>query len=277
MGAWAEHFTYLSVVPAGEGGAGGAKDCSGGGGGGFSESGSMSINRAADAERSLPVVGAPDVTEMEEEREDEAGGGDAAIKRCTEGGGARAQGVAAAAAAAVALEAAGDNRPSGERQRESPQEEGEEEVFASHGVYEECLAYDCRPPDYTHSDHLESTGGGSDAGVGGQGGSGVAYFVDVVEEGARAGGAAGRPPPGATRGIPRLDTPRRELRQEIMDRLFDELWARLTPDILLLLQQEEQQPRDIADVVNRGVEMGEEMEEQGTGFRLKVPRDSMEY
>ncbi|CAN0208765.1 unnamed protein product [Scytosiphon promiscuus] len=280
--AWAEHFTYLSVVPAGEGQGGpgrkyGGCDVDGGDsgdGGDFSENGPTSKNRP-DAERLFRAVGPPDVMETEEE-EPEAGGGGKAAKRGIQEGGARAQRVPLVAAAP---EAAGNGQ--GEQRRWlRPQEDEEEEVFASHGVYEEYLAYDCRPPEdyssYTHKDPLGPSGvgvlGAGDSGQTGQGGA-EGSCVDAVEQRARTVEARGQPPATAatgTEGMPGLDTPRRELRQEIMDRLFDELWARLTPDLVSLLDQEPQQPR-VAPDASRDMESEKMEEEVGAGFRLSAP------
>lgn len=257
----------------GGGGSGGGGSGGGGGGGSFIDGGKMT-NHRQDAERSLEVVGGS-VMETEEEEEKDGTEASVPIKRCTqEGGGAGAQGSAAAVAA---LETAGDGRAN-QRHRNRPQEEEQEEVFASHGVYEEYLAYDCRPPDDDSYTHNDSSGGMFGSGVGGEMEVVDGSSADLVEQGANTTvGAAGVE--AAKSGRPRLDTPRRELRQEIMDRLFDELWARITPDLVSLLQQqrqqEKQQPQVAADAAG-SVEMGEKVEEQGHGFLLKAPRDSME-
>lgn len=101
--------------------------------------------------------------------------------------------------------------------RERAEEDQGEVILASHGVYEEYLAYDCRPPEE-----------GNNAGVGlGEGGLGLgtdgASPLTPHDQACEVGDEVQRP-----------HTPQRELRQEIMDRLFDELWLRLTPDLLLL-------------------------------------------
>lgn len=97
----------------------------------------------------------------------------------------------------------------------------DEVILASHGVYEEYLAYDCRPP----KEDNEGYGG----------------FMQETTKLSREPCAATEPQlcrnkPGAN---VHLSTPKRALREEIMDRLFDKLWEHLTPDLLNLLDKEE--------------------------------------
>lgn len=101
-------------------------------------------------------------------------------------------------------------------------EEEQGEVFASHGVYEEYLAYDCRPP--------EDNGGEGTSAVAKDGSP-----THGVGASATAGGQRQRKKAAATL---RLSTPQLALREEIMDSLFDELWDRLTPDLLLIADRE---------------------------------------
>ncbi|CAM9447555.1 unnamed protein product, partial [Ascophyllum nodosum] len=85
----------------------------------------------------------------------------------------------------------------------------EEVVLASHGIYEEYLAYDCRPPEDEGQQEWREKG-------------------NLWTDSSAAESERFREP----RATARLSTPQRAVREEIMDRLFDELWERLTPDLL---------------------------------------------
>lgn len=104
--------------------------------------------------------------------------------------------------------------------------EDEEELFASHGVYEEYLAYDCRPPEPE-----EHGGEGTSALV-----KGVSLSPGVVASSSTDGKREGNNK--AVAAMSRPSTPQLALREEIMDRLFDELWERLTPDLLFIADRE---------------------------------------
>lgn len=101
-------------------------------------------------------------------------------------------------------------------------EEEQEEVFASHGVYEEYLAYDCRPPEDN----------------GGEGTSAVAKGGSPIHGVGASATADGQRRQNKAAATSRLSTPQLALREEIMDRLFDELWERLTPDLVLIADRE---------------------------------------
>ncbi|CAN0016476.1 unnamed protein product [Ectocarpus sp. 6 AP-2014] len=246
VGAWAKHFTYLSVVPTERGEGGDAeKRSNDNAGGGLLERG--------------PVAEPPPVRDVMET--DEETGGVAAVE------GNRIQDLTPEEAAAELA---------GRRLEEMPQGE---EVFASHGVYEEYLAYDCRPPgfDDVTSPGGETMGPGEEDPRLAAKGSGAWAVTGVVPNANSAVGqgawvsnnAASEPPAlgasttgGSHRVVARLDTPQRELRQEIMDRLFDELWERITPDLLLLLRQQQ------AAAGGRGVGEG-----GGEGLRTATRKD----
>lgn len=299
VGAWSKHFTYLSVVP-GEGGGGGSVEeekCGSGSSSLLSKKCSvaespprdhacapdlMDIGEGSDQDTGR---GPSEVINNKRRRPQQDGGGDATVSDIA------AAATSAAAAAPPALPAAAaeiTDTQRGKQQGQRGKPEEEEEVFASHGVYEEYLAYDCRPPDDGESNSNGDDGGGSGGGgyhdshadhndghrsrivatdvvegrPGPTGGSGapvtsaratalasVAAAADdaaaaeeqdgwVDDKSARlavatpaAAAAAGGGEHRAARPL-RPDTPQRELRQEIMDRLFDELWGRITPELL---------------------------------------------
>eukprot|EP00752_Nemacystus_decipiens_P010924 g9708.t1 len=231
VGAWAKHFTYLSVVPRGKVASGGA------------DGGGTSSHKRSVEESSHHLEGTLDMMDVEATRDDDDDddGRGKEKKETKRRHSVEADEVAAAEAAPV--KAAGSSRDPASatmtgathglrRNGDQPCAEAEE-VFASHGVYEEYLAYDCRPP----SADEDVDGGGRAASVGEDGGGAFAGSAAAGQE--HGGWMSDKPapdaaaPPGARA---RLDTPRRELRQEIMDRLFDELWRRITPELVRLAQ-----------------------------------------
>ncbi|CAM9943209.1 unnamed protein product [Discosporangium mesarthrocarpum] len=78
--------------------------------------------------------------------------------------------------------------------------ESEDEILASHGILEEYIAYDHSPP----GEQYRKRGGAT-----------------WPRSGDDSGGGDGKG----------LNSPQRELREQVMDRLFDELWGQLTPDL----------------------------------------------
>lgn len=96
----------------------------------------------------------------------------------------------------------------------------DEVILASHGVYEEYLAYDCRPPEE------ENEGGGG--------------FMKETTKLSR--DPCATEPQHCNNKLGEnvhLSIPQRALREEIMDRLFDKLWEHLTPDLLNLVDEEQ--------------------------------------
>lgn len=83
-----------------------------------------------------------------------------------------------------------------------------EEVLAQHGEYEEYLAYDCQPPESPTDSPRTNHRGWTER-----------------ELGESSDGLA----PKEASAL--LDSPKREIENEIMDQLFDELWRQLTPDL----------------------------------------------
>lgn len=100
----------------------------------------------------------------------------------------------------------------------------DEVILASHGVYEEYLAYDCRPPEE------DNEGGGG-----------------FMKEATKISRDPCATEPQRCSNKPgtkvHLSTPQRALREEIMDRLFDKLWERLTPDLLNLVDKKDGKER----------------------------------
>ena len=217
VGAWARHFTYLAVTPSGTA---------------FSQS--LEPPQSAEKETG---AGFDEEAAVNSRLGEKSGASAEAVESKARGRAAAPVTVAAATAAAAEEQGEEDHEreqkqqckgEGGLEEEESDGEEGEY-VYASHGVYEEYLAYDCRPPESDENEDSQRFAAEEAA---------DANFITAT---AAAREGQGRWPNtthgGEGRALRRrLDTPQRELRQEIMDRLFDEVWDRLTPDLVLLLE-----------------------------------------
>lgn len=127
-------------------------------------------------------------------------------------------------------------------------EHATEVVLASHGVYEEYLAYDCRPP----SSSTTERGGDESNAVQdnmkplGDGREGLSLTTSAKTKHAQNShdpdsaaaqenadtGLGHQKGKEAGKQIRFFSPQQRELREEMMDRLFDEIWRRITPDLL---------------------------------------------